>query len=296
MKQLLFAAVLLLTCAPMPLLAQTPAAPAPVTAESVTPAAIRAEMAKLDPAQRADYAKKMMSIISTLPIPPEEKAQIIGDAAVTLVAAAGATAKADVITAIFSGVPLDYIGVVADRLAPGFDQKKNALSNEAYDDFAERVISSAEARLKADRADMPIARLTVITSLFIRGSADPERATNEYINYLPKDESLRNTVKSWLPDLVRGDYSKIAAIGGLKELVRIPEDKARPPILERNILDTLAILSDTVTQTDQMFGLNVPVGLTDPLANIREPGNPDIGVPDALPTPPPPYNGQRTGG
>lgn len=327
MKKMLFAALLLAAFAVQPV------SGASITSKAIAPVTIREEMAKLETSQRADYAKKVMSMISTMPVPPDSKAATFAQAAITLVASSGTVERPDVVGAIFAGVPLEYINAVSDILAKPFSQKNNKLSDEAYDSVAERIITATEARIKADRADTPIARLTVVTALFVRGSSDPDRTKEACFNALPKDENLRKTVNTWLPAVVAGDFSTIAAVGGVKELVqlepaakpdskdgdskseaelrtfhKLSEDQAKPPILERNIYDSLALLSDTVIETDQMFGLRVPVGLTDPRASLVEPGNPGIGMPNLPsvlppkvdvedpdpPVPPPPYRGQRT--
>lgn len=310
MKKLMFVALALLGGTALTAVAADEAAnPAPVTLSAIEPAAVKDKMAATQPAGQVAYAKTVMKQIAALPVDQEAKSKAFSDATGSLVAGTATATKVDVMGALFATVPVEYIRSVADTLAPAVDSFRRTQTPEAYDDLANRVISATSDAIKADGADAPIARLTVVTSLFTRGAAAPDEKVAQYAGALPEDKQLRDVVAAWVPEVLAGDYSKIAAAVGVEEVVTPPPagESAKPPLLVRSIYDGQALLSDTLIETDQMFGLKVPTGLSDARVALDYPDDPGIGVPGALPpppdteppeppVPPPPYRGQRTGG
>ncbi len=162
-------------------------------------AVLRETMASLAPADKAEFAQRVIKAATRLPAGPDEKSAALVKSAVACIAGATGEVKQQVIAEVFAGVPVEFLPVVTEELAKRFDQAYNKLSNEQYEKIATDAVAASVKRNA--ETDAPSVRNAFTILAFARGAQDPA-LQNKLIAQLP-DERMRNLAASWLPPALK---------------------------------------------------------------------------------------------
>jgi len=162
-------------------------------------AVLRETMTSLAPADKAEFAQRVIKAATRLPVGPDEKSAALVKSAVACIAGATGEVKQQVIAEVFAGVPVEFLPVVTEELAKRFDQAYNKLSNEQYEKIATDALAASVKRNA--ETDAPSVRNAFTILAFARGAQDPA-LQNKLIAQLP-DERMRNLAASWLPPALK---------------------------------------------------------------------------------------------
>lgn len=162
-------------------------------------AVLRETMTSLAPADKAEFAQRVIKAATRLPVGPDEKSAALVKSAVACIAGATGEVKQQVIAEVFAGVPVEFLPVVTEELAKRFDQAYNKLSNEQYEKIATDALAASVKRNA--ETDAPSVRNAFTILAFVRGAQDPA-LQNKLIAQLP-DERMRNLAASWLPPALK---------------------------------------------------------------------------------------------
>lgn len=162
-------------------------------------AVLRETMTSLAPADKAEFAQRVIKAATRLPVGPDEKSAALVKSAVACIAGATGEVKQQVIAEVFAGVPVEFLPVVTEELAKRFDQGYNKLSNEQYEKIATDALAASVKRNA--ETDAPSVRNAFTILAFARGAQDPA-LQNKLIAQLP-DERMRNLAASWLPPALK---------------------------------------------------------------------------------------------
>lgn len=162
-------------------------------------AVLRETMTSLAPADKAEFAQRVIKAATRLPAGPDEKSAALVKSAVACIAGATGEVKQQVIAEVFAGVPVEFLPVVTEELAKRFDQAYNKLSNEQYEKIATDALAASVKRNA--ETDAPSVRNAFTILAFARGAQDPA-LQNKLIAQLP-DERMRNLAASWLPPALK---------------------------------------------------------------------------------------------
>lgn len=162
-------------------------------------AVLRETMTSLAPADKVEFAQRVIKAATRLPVGPDEKSAALVKSAVACIAGATGEVKQQVIAEVFAGVPVEFLPVVTEELAKRFDQAYNKLSNEQYEKIATDALAASVKRNA--ETDAPSVRNAFTILAFARGAQDPA-LQNKLIAQLP-DERMRNLAASWLPPALK---------------------------------------------------------------------------------------------
>ncbi|MDX9795115.1 MAG: hypothetical protein RBU24_16545 [Kiritimatiellia bacterium] len=162
-------------------------------------AVLRETMTSLAPADKVEFAQRVIKAATRLPAGPDEKSAALVKSAVACIAGATGEVKQQVIAEVFAGVPVEFLPVVTEELAKRFDQAYNKLSNEQYEKIATDALAASVKRNA--ETDAPSVRNAFTILAFARGAQDPA-LQNKLIAQLP-DERMRNLAASWLPPALK---------------------------------------------------------------------------------------------
>jgi len=162
-------------------------------------AVLRETMTSLAPADKAEFAQRVIKAATRLPVGPDEKSAALVKSAVACIAGATGEVKQQVIAEVFAGVPVEFLPVVTEELAKRFDQAYNKLSNEQFEKIAADTLAAC-VKENAE-TDAPSVRNAFTILAFARGAQDPA-LQNKLIAQLP-DERMRNLAASWLPPALK---------------------------------------------------------------------------------------------
>lgn len=162
-------------------------------------AVLRETMANLAPADKVEFAQRVIKAATRLPAGPDEKSAALVKSAVACIAGATGEVKQQVIAEVFAGVPVEFLPVVTEELAKRCDQGYNKLSNEQYEKIATDTLAASVTRNA--ETDAPSVRNAFTILAFVRGAQDPA-LQNKLIAQLP-DERMRNLAASWLPPALK---------------------------------------------------------------------------------------------
>lgn len=165
-------------------------------------------MAQVSPADRVEFAQRLIKAASRLPVAPEEKAATLVKVAVASISGVTGENKMKVIAEVFAGVPIEFLPVVTEELAKRFDQEHNGLSDEQYAQIASDTLNTAIERNKS--TDLPSVRNTFVILAFLRGTKNTA-LRDTLVAQLP-DERMRNLAFNWVNSVMeRNDYETLLA-------------------------------------------------------------------------------------
>lgn len=158
---------------------------------------------------RVAFTQNALKAVSRLPVSNEEKAAAFVRTAVGCLEGKTGDVKKDIIAEIFADIPVEYLPMVTEELAKRFDQKRNNLSDDAFDKIASETIEAAAARNA--KTDEPSVRNSFVALCFLRAAKSPESLKNGLIAKLP-DERQRNLAASWIPSVLASDGKDYSAL------------------------------------------------------------------------------------
>lgn len=239
------------------------------------PGVLQANFERVAPAEKVEFAQKVIRAASRLPVEPDEKGAVLVRSAIGLIGGVSGATKQQVIAEVFVGTPVEHLPVMTEELAKRFDQDHNKLTNEQYEQFASDTLDIAIKRNA--NVDMPSVRNTFVILAFLPGAKAPE-LRNKLIARLP-DERQRNLAASWIPPaLTDKNYDAMLAAADVEPVVR-REDLHHPLVghanLDRLLADlnaNLAIKPESTTETEMPEASIVGETVWLPLSEVRSTG------------------------
>lgn len=256
------------------------------------PDQIRLVIEQVPALERADFSRRVLQAISSLPVAPEVKAQRFSQAVVSMVAGAGES-KRDVVGAIFAATPMQFLGAVSQALSAGFDQKKNNLSDEEYLKIATNLMSGVVEQLAKDDkivigtglADDTqaenVARLSTAAATLIRSASAPDAVETALMAYFPV--SSHSAVAQILPQAIKGDYGPLLDFAGADARMVLPVIFS-PAMIPGTLLSHLEISRTADESRFVSVGIERTWGNRRPLPIIPIPrGYQNQGIPGVIP-------------
>lgn len=195
-------------------------ASAALTNADLTPQAIVQAIKAKPAAQRTAYAKQVLEAIAARPADDASKVQALTTASRALLTGAGSISM---IAEIFNTIPVEHLQGVAQLLATeNFDQKANGMTDAQYDEFCEKVVSSASRYIEASGSDSPAVRMSILTATFTRASSDPDRTRQRLVAALPT--AVQAAAATYIAASEAGNREVIAAAAGVDEVTETPKD------------------------------------------------------------------------
>ncbi len=195
-------------------------ASAALTNADLAPQAIVQAIKAKPAAQRTAYAKQVLEAIAARPADDASKVQALTTASRALLTGAGSVSM---IAEIFNTIPVEYLQGVAQLLATeNFDQKANNMTDAQYDEFCEKVVSSASRYIEASGSDSPAVRMSILTATFTRASSNPDRTRPKLIATLPA--AVQAAAATYIAASEAGNREVIAAAAGVDEVTETPKD------------------------------------------------------------------------
>lgn len=195
-------------------------ASAALTNADLAPQAIVQAIKAKPAAQRTAYAKQVLEAIAARPADDASKVQALTTASRALLTGAGSISM---IAEIFNTIPVEHLQGVAQLLATeNFDQKANGMTDAQYDEFCEKVVSSASRYIEASGSDSPAVRMSILTATFTRASSNPDRTRQRLVAALPT--AVQAAAATYIAASETGNREVIAAAAGVDEVTETPKD------------------------------------------------------------------------
>lgn len=221
-------------------------ASAALTNADLAPQAIVQAIKAKPAAQRTAYAKQVLEAIAARPADDTSKVQALTTASRALLTGAGSVSM---IAEIFNTIPVEYLQGVAQLLATeNFDQKANNMTDAQYDEFCEKVVSSASRYIEASGSDSPAVRMSILTATFTRASSNPDRTRPKLIATLPA--AVQAAAATYIAASEAGNREVIAAAAGVDEVTETPKDPDTANVVPAATAATTAVAVATATADD----------------------------------------------
>lgn len=222
---------------------------AALTADDLTPKAIRTAVAALPTNQRTDYARQMIEAVAATPQDETAKTQALTSTARALIAGARTGGAISIIAEVYNTVPVTNLQGVSDLLASNnFGQKLNGMTDAQYDGFAARLIGSASKYIIASGTDSPTLRISILVAAFTKGSEDPERTRELLIAALPT--SMQAAAATYIAASEQNNNDVIAAAAGVDAVEPTPADPDAASVVQPTTTDTAATATDAEAAAD----------------------------------------------
>lgn len=201
---------------------------AALTEKDLTPAAIQKTITATPAAKRQGVARQVLEAIAAQPIDDGAKVQALVSASRALLQGGGSIA---IIAEIFNTIPVAYLQSVSELLAKeNFDQKANGMTDEQYDAFCSKVVSSAAKYIEASGSDSPAVRISILSATFTAASSDPDRTRPKMIAALPP--AMQAAAETFVLASEKGDRETLAAASGVDEVADASSDPDREKVAE----------------------------------------------------------------
>ncbi len=195
-------------------------ASAALTNADLAPQAIVQAVKAKPAAQRTAYARQVLEAVAARPADDASKVQALTTASRALLTGAGSISM---IAEIFNTIPVEHLQGVAQLLATeNFDQKANNMTDAQYDEFCEKVVSSASRYIEASGTDSPAVRMSILSATFTSASANPDRTRPRLIAALPV--AVQAAAATYIAASEAGNREVIAAAAGVDEVTETPKD------------------------------------------------------------------------
>jgi hypothetical protein len=196
---------------------------AAITANDLTPQAIRTASAALPKNQRQDYARQIIEAVAAQPKDEAAKTQDLTTTARALIAGARKGGALSVIAEIYNTTPITNLQGVADLLAANnFDQKLNGMTDTQFDTFATKLIKSASEYIIATGTDSPTLRISILAATFTKASNNAQRTRDAVMQALP--ESMQAAAKAYITASEQNNANMLAAAAGVDVIEATPAD------------------------------------------------------------------------
>lgn len=198
-------------------------ASAALTAKDLTPKAIRTAVAAKPTAQRQEYARQMIDAVAAIPQDEEARTKALTTTVRALIAGSRTGGGMGVIIEAFNTIPVTNLQGVSDLLARNnFGQKLNGMTDEQYDAFAVRVVTTGARYIQSSGTDSPTLRISILVATFVKSSSELLRTRPKLIGALPT--MMQEPATAFILASEANNVDVIAAAAGVDEVTPTPED------------------------------------------------------------------------
>ena len=196
---------------------------AALTANDLTPKAVRTKVAEMPAKQRQDYARQILDAVAAVPQDEAAKTQALTTTARALIAGARSGGALGIIAEVYNTVPVANLQGVSDLLSTNnFGQKLNGMSDAQFDTFATRMVSTGAKYIQASGTDSPTLRISILVAAFSKASSDPDRTREKLIAALPT--TMQAAAKTYIAASETNNNDVIAAAAGVDAVEPTPAD------------------------------------------------------------------------
>ncbi len=221
-------------------------ASAALTNADLAPQAIVQAVKAKPAAQRTAYARQVLEAVAARPADDASKVQALTTASRALLTGAGSISM---IAEIFNTIPVEHLQGVAQLLATeNFDQKANNMTDAQYDEFCEKVVSSASRYIEASGTDSPAVRMSILSATFTSASANPDRTRPRLIAALPV--AVQAAAATYIAASEAGNREVIAAAAGVDEVTETPKDPDAEHVVPAAAAAATAVAVASATSAD----------------------------------------------
>lgn len=196
---------------------------AALTANDLTPKAVRTKVAAMPTSQRQDYARQILDAVAAVPQDEASKTQSLTTTARALIAGARSGGAVGIIAEVYNTVPVANLQGVADLLSTNnFGQKLNGMTDAQFDTFATRLVSTGAKYIQASGTDSPTLRISIMVASFSKASSDPDRTREKLIAALPT--TMQAAATTYIAASEANNNDVIAAAAGVDVVEPTPAD------------------------------------------------------------------------